>query len=477
MNEGYSRRGFLGALLASAAAGGCAGGGRWWFGQAPNLRFGVISDIHITTPESADRFRLALAHYRDLGADAVIVAGDLTDWGNLSSLEYMAEAWRDVFPDDRGADGGRVEKLFVTGNHDLDGWKYGDMTLDMHTQGYSEDEALSKLGIAECWRRTFGEPYDKMRIRTVKGYDFVSAQWSSGDNAHIAGWLGENADRLKKTGRPFFFFRHCPVPGTEPRYARSDALTEAFRALPDAVVFTGHTHRSFFDERAIWQDGFTAVCVPSMSYTSIPKDYENGSGSRRGDCALGMERIAAREELMQPQGFFVRIYDDRMEIDRYDYSRMTEAAAPWVVPLGPGRDEPFTRARRVASLPVPQFREGDAIKTYVTNSDTRNGHWRIFMTLEFPAATAVKDARAFDYEARVEFTAGGTGAVKRFLSPGFFRLPDEEEKTMRFRFDCMDLPEYGRYRFRVYPRNSFGVYGRPIESKEFESKPGLAKFR
>lgn len=474
MKTGFSRRDFIGSLLASAASGGCASGGKWWFGEMPRIKFGVISDIHITTPESTDRFRIALARYRDLGADAVIVAGDLTDWGLKSSLQFMADAWNDVFPDDRGADGEKVAKLFVTGNHDLDGWRYGDMTLDMHTQGYSEDEAMSKLGIEKCWREVFGEPYGKMRIRTVKGYQFVSAQWHGNDDAEIAAWLGQNSSRLNSTGNPFFFFRHYPIPGTGIRSPRSNMLTEAFRSLPDAVVFTGHTHQTFFDERAIWQDGFTSVAIPSMSYTGVPKGYENGSASRRGDEAVGMERIDSRERLLQPQGFFVKVWDDRMEIERYDYSRMKIAASPWVVPLGAGRAEPFALGERIKTLPVPQFPEGAALETYVTNSDTRNALWRIFMTLEFPAA-GNETARAYDYEIRVEFADGRTGAVKRFLSPGFYRLPDEDDKVMRFRFDCMDLPERGKYRFAVYPRNSLGVYGRPIVSKVFESKPGREK--
>ena len=174
MNYDFSRRGFIGALLSSAAC-GCASSGKYWFGEAPRLKMGVISDIHITTPESADRFRLALAHFRDLGADAIIVSGDLTDWGLKSSLKYMADVWNEVFPGDRGANGEKVARLFVTGNHDLDGWFYGDMTLDMHTQGYSEEEALSKLGIEKCWEEIFGERYEKIRLINVKGYDFVCA--------------------------------------------------------------------------------------------------------------------------------------------------------------------------------------------------------------------------------------------------------------------------------------------------------------
>ena len=58
----------------------------------------------------------------------------------------MIQIGRRGFLGDRAPDGRKVEKLFCTGNHDYDGWWYGDMTLDMHVQGYSEDEALAKPG-------------------------------------------------------------------------------------------------------------------------------------------------------------------------------------------------------------------------------------------------------------------------------------------------------------------------------------------
>ena len=39
----------------------------------------------------------------------------------------------------------------------------------------------------------------------------------------------------------------------------------------------------------------------------------------------------------------------------------------------------------------------------------------------------------------------------------------------------MELPERGKYRLRVYPRNCFGDCGAPISSGVMESKPGKAK--
>ena len=86
----------------------------------------------------------------EIPVGAVVVAGDLSDWGLKSGLKYVAEAWHSVFPDDRAPDGRKVEKLFCTGNHDYDGYWYGDMTLDMHVQGYSEEESLVKLGMKKC---------------------------------------------------------------------------------------------------------------------------------------------------------------------------------------------------------------------------------------------------------------------------------------------------------------------------------------
>ena len=85
----FSRRGFIAAALASGAAGGCRSLGI--FGPEPDITFGVISDLHITTPESTATFRRALAYFRDRGVDAVVVSGDLSDWGLRSGFKYVAD--------------------------------------------------------------------------------------------------------------------------------------------------------------------------------------------------------------------------------------------------------------------------------------------------------------------------------------------------------------------------------------------------
>ena len=473
-----NRRDFLGGLAASLALGGCRS--PWWYGERPALRFGVISDIHVTTPESTAEFRRALAYFRDRDVDAVLLAGDLSDWGLKSGLKYVADAWYDVFPDDRAPDGRKVEKLFVTGNHDYDGWWYGDMTLDMHVQGYCEDEATTRLGVQKCWEEAFREPFAEIRKRTVKGYTFVSSEWhvdgkEDGDES-VAKWLAAHADELKGD-MPFFYFRHSPIPATVACSPdKPSALTDALRKFPNAVSFNGHTHWTLNDERSIWQDEFTAISVPSMSYTTIPKGYDNGSDVRTAKSLCGMKKLPSRIDLEEAQGYVVSVYADRMELERHDFEHLCEAASPWIVPLGAGRAKPYSFAAHAKATPVPQFPASAAVKNYVTNMETRNDRWTIFMTLEFPAAKAADGGRVYDYEVRAEMEADGrVAATKRYLSPAFYKLPEAEPETIKFHFDAMDLPERGAYRLKVYPRNCFGAAGRPIASRILESKPGKAK--
>ena len=215
----------------------------------------------------------------------------------------------------------------------------------------------------------------------MKGYDFVSAEWQvegqeDGDES-IMKWLDAHAMELKG-GKPFFFFRHSPLAGTvSSSIGRKGnvALTDAFRKFPNCVFLNGHTHWTLNDERSIWQEEFTAISIPSMSYTTIPKGYENGSDSRRGDSKLGMSRLPSRDDLEEAQGYFISVYGDRMEVERRDFEHQVEAAAPWVVPLGPSRAKPFAWDARAAVTPVPQFAAGSTVDAFVTNADTRGGRW------------------------------------------------------------------------------------------------------
>jgi hypothetical protein len=187
-----------------------------------------------------------------------------------------------------------------------------------------------------------------------------------------------------------------------------------------------------------------------------------------------MPKLLARYNLEQAQGYVVSVFDGRMEIERRDFTEGVEAAPAWIVTPPTATSKPYAFENSSRRTPVPEFPAGASLKTSIGNTEDRNGHWAIVVKLEFPSAKAVK-GRVFDYEVRAEMEDGTVAAVKHYLAPAYYKLERDEPKVQSFAFNAKDLPEVGRYRFRVYPRNCFGACGRPIESKVYESKPGKSK--
>jgi hypothetical protein len=310
----------------------------------------------------------------------------------------------------------------------------------------------------------------------VKGYDFISSEWKDGKSGfkEAEAWFAANGASLDPK-KPFFVFTHYPFSGTTSCSGGGDAYSgEIFRKFPNAVTFTGHCHWTLNDERSIWQGEFTAIAVPSMSYTTIPGGYENGADSRRGNPKASMMKIPARPELREAQGYLVSVFDDRMEVERRDFTEGVEAAPAWIVTPPAAAASRYAFANTEKRTPVPEFPEGAAVSANVCNTEDRDGHWAIMMRLEFPSARARK-GRVYDYEVRIEMEDGAVPTVKRFLAPAFYRLERDEPARQNFLFNAMALPETGKYRFRVYPRNCFGECGKPIESKVFQSVPGKDK--
>ena len=438
-------------------------------GETPALRFGVVADMHVTTPASCAMTEKAFRYLKARGADAVMVPGDMSDWGLRSGLEYFKATWDKVFA---GTD---VVPLFCTGNHEYDGWWYGDMTMDMHANGYSEDEALSKLGIEAEWERIFGEKFAPIRVRTVKGYSFVSGEERG--YKELGGWLAAHGASLAGD-RPFFYFQHEAIGGTTGDARReTDEVFAALKDFPNAVAFTGHTHRPFNDERLIWQGEFTVLAAPSISYNGAGGKYENGPGPRNGTSKQAMPEVTTRFDLRGGQMFFVSVYGDRMVVERLDVEEDCAAGAPpWVVPLA-GGGKPYAIEARAAKSVAPEFPAGATLATETRNTVNRSGWWIIAMDCEFPSAVPPEGERVFDYEIRAVPKDGSEPLVKRFLSPAYAKMAKFEPERQRFWFDVAELPQDREYVIEVRARNCYGKTSRPLVSGVWRSEPGLGNPR
>lgn len=471
MKANMNRRDFLLSSGAAFLVAGCNPGEM--FGS-PELRFGVVSDIHITTPKSCRMLERALRQFKRRGVDAVVIPGDLTDWGIKASLVYVKDTWDKVFA---GTD---VVPLFCTGNHDFEGWHYADMAVEMRANGYSEDDRLNDRGkpeqLAKGWEEVFGEKFDWVRCRTVKGYDFVSAEYESRGSTRLAAWMAANASRFRGA-KPFFFFQHLQIKGTtadSSGWADNGVTKPILDQFPNCVSFTGHAHRPFADERQIWQGEFTAIGTPSLSYACYPSavPHENGRGDRTGKSKQAMPIVPNRRDLRGGQGYVVNVWPDKIVIERNDVDEDAESAPAWVVPLPVGKSaQPYANGQRDAIEPVPQFPSGATLDVETRNTENRAGHWVIVMNCEFPSATIPEGHRVFDYEIRAVPKDGSEPMVKYFYSPAYAKMAKFEPTRQRFWFDVEELPQGKEYVIEVRARNCFGKASMPLVSGVWRGTP------
>ncbi len=452
-----NRREFLTSATALMFASGCK---CVPFARRPNLVFGVVSDIHITTEESCADFRKALKYFKRRGVDAVMSPGDLTDWGTKNSLIYLKRTWDEVFG------GTKVVPLFCTGNHDFEGFHYGDMALEMRANGVSDNEALVKNGIKAMWREIMGEEFEPIGVKTVKGYDFVSLEWNQ--DGKLKPWMEENASRF--TGdKPFFFFQHYPIKGTTSDSRAGTNAKEVLSNYKNCVAFTGHTHQVFHYEKLFWRGEFTAISTPSLSYASLPGG-ENALSRSKDALKWSMQPIPSRRDLRGDQGFLVNVFDDEIIIERIDLEEEASDCAPWVVPLS--EEAKCSTPKFEMHLVGPEFPEGAFIVTQTRNTENRAGEWTIVMNLEFPSPVTDDRCRVHYYEVRAYPVDGSEcEMVKKFVSPAYHRMRKYEPKTQRFWFDVRDLPQGKEYYLEARARCTFGVLSAPIRSKKLFMLP------
>ena len=192
----------------------------------PIMRFGVASDEHIAVgwKEGGDPERLglrsqpyflekALRWFDANKADAVVFSGDMAHTGRMEELEKLVEVWNKVFPGMKRSDGEKVERMLVTGNHEIGQWpglwsRYTDEQLRKIRFDYDREH------INANWRKLFGEDYQLIWKREVKGITFVGAHYPRGTDYQkgwhrpdYSGFFAAHAAELRQN-KPFFYVQH-----------------------------------------------------------------------------------------------------------------------------------------------------------------------------------------------------------------------------------------------------------------------------
>jgi len=463
-----SRRFFLGGVT---ALGAMAGTRTLAAGQKADakLRFGVLSDVHVRTPDTdhtTEHVIKAFEYFRDNGADGVLIAGDIADQGLVSQLKYFAEAWYKVFPNDKAPDGRHVEKLFVYGNHDWEGWRYGRSAEQQKDPAVlAQAIGCSQESYAKTWEECFHEKFEPIWIKEVKGYKFVGRHWGYADR--LDGFLAAHADELKGS-RPFFYTQHDHSGGTVfGSWAwghDNGSSTKALSKFPNAIAFSGHSHYTLTDERTVWQGAFTAINTSSLRYTSFDynlRDNIGGNGFgynkwQRSRATPGFDRGEGK------QGMFVEVFDSEIRIRRLQFVYGTETLGEdWVLPLPCPGDRPMDYATRAAKRVAPEFAKDAAVKVERV-TDEKKGE---LVRVSFPAALPVDGCRVFEYEVTARLLEDDVDLVacqKRVIAPDFHLPASKCGRPGVCCFTKDELPPKAHLRFEVRPIECFGRKGAPI---------------
>ena len=359
--------------------------------ETPDLRVGILSDVHVGYAPDKEiqtvRFKKALEAFKEMGVDAVIVAGDLQDaYGSSEAeienqkyyMEEFASTWFQVFPADSG-----VEPILIYGNHD------------------------EQLVAKEYWPESLGS-YTDAFLKEVNGYQFVGVQHGKEGVAAVDAYLSE-ANKAS-ADKPVFYIQHYPiyqtVPGSFGNYSYSKDGFENLAKYPNAVAFAGHTHVPLTDERSIWQGEdwqtpFTAVNTATINYSGLG---QSGLGS--AEMSVAVNETNGWKGLTQ-HGMYMTVTGSQVSIDRYSFAEENpvKLGKTWSFDACDTNDRPYTYANRYEMAAAPVFAEGAAL-TVGNITDTT-------ATVVIPAATlpAVEGYSDMIHSYMVEATDPATGTV------------------------------------------------------------------
>ena len=431
----------------------------------PPLTFAVISDIHFgndvreTPTVKVPRALKNITSYGEL--DALIVAGDVTDHGNVEEYQQLVQTFTDTtlftYP--------VKDFCFVMGNHD-----------NYNTNGKNNFQTgLSSFNN--------GEPYPLCDYKVIKGYPFIMVSTQNGCNNDLNNpadgtnaypvqtiqWLDQNMKKASQEcpGKPIFVITHVPPRwtcySTWPELENGagwcmKVLNSTLNKYPQAIVFAGHSHYPIGDPRSIHQGAnpdsernnyYTVINTGSTTYAEIHPDVvDGGIHQRRFDYVT--EGLIVKE-----------LSNGDIEVRRYDTYHNEEIAAdrPWVI-KAPFDGSQFTYAdiRNADDNPLNKnLYSGGSSPIFDENTKLALRGSANSIQVTFPQAS--DDDCVFRYVVTAYNAETGTvaGCAKIFSQ---FYL--NSEMPEQFTHDFRDLESKTKYKVEVIAYDSYENASKPL---------------
>lgn len=236
------------------------------------LNVAMISDIHIDErlPLGQMMFASGLEDMsrNDTPNDAVLIAGDLTNYGNKEAVEAFYKVMKKHSP--------YAEWVIAPGNHDIG-----------HVEENTNEEARQWL--IEFYKEYNVADTDKIYYsKDIKGYTFIvlcdesEDNWDSCDiyDEQIA-FLDSELARATADGKPAFVICHWPVEGTngQPIIYEDSGLDEIYaenvkktlEKYENVFFISGHMHAGINSKLVQEAFGFSCVeTINGVTYVNLP---------------------------------------------------------------------------------------------------------------------------------------------------------------------------------------------------------------
>lgn len=268
-------------------------------GNGSDLRVGIISDSQLRSPDDKkytggeldyaqleQNLRRSLKGLKARNVNMVLFPGDVGDSNNPKAYDIFNQCVDEVFGD--------TDVIFQTimGNHDY--WENG--TPENCRQVFAD-----KIG-------------SPLTHYVVNGYHFIGASPTDGINMsdmykNLEKWLRKHIEIAKADSpdKPIFVQTHNGAKDT--MYGTDDwgdkNLGKILNDYEQVINFSGHSHYSMLDERAIHQGNFTSITTQSVSYIELEQGKANGTIPPRADD--------------NPMGFIMDITANNVEIQRINF--------------------------------------------------------------------------------------------------------------------------------------------------------------
>jgi 3',5'-cyclic AMP phosphodiesterase CpdA len=479
-----------------------------------DLRFGVISDVHVGSKErgaaaypNADRLRKALKWYGNQnGVEALAIVGDITDNGSPAQWDEFIATWN--------AHKGNLRLIAVMGNHDA------------YASAGKQD-----FSAANTFETKTGQKVNAHYV--LKGYHFIVInggregyiERANTENPLTPGERNNTTDEnnpfyaaikdwtiaeIEKAvaaapNKPVFLLLHHPLKNTF--YAADEWYTATFgdgetgilNKYPQVVAFGGHIHTPNNDPRSIWQGGYTAVNTATLHYVEMELTAAAGRGTAQylGDSHDGITtnaypkhpvvRTAATSNDQyvgtykcgpRAQGMIVSVKGSVVTIDNYDFDVSTgptenveKIPQQWTFDIAQPANFPYTNALRERQKTAPIFDAAAATDAAIVNKIKIDSVGDSSVTITFEQATIPPPNLGNEvvHSYRFEFyniTDGGILQTTRYQWSDFMNTPRLQKPVYTQILGGLSAGK--KYELRIYACGSFQKWSTQYLSLRFE---------